>query len=207
MSLFDTGKYELNSISIKKNPFDYVYRYITTNKGKEGTIPITYKDFSTSIDYYYSNYSLPSLGQRIQKIDSRENVQSVNIKFTEPIKIGLEEIKDNFYLNYNKCTLQDDKQTLNCPISKGNDIGLYLDTKCEKKKLNYQLNYFSSSDHSDVSDRYYILPDSKSSVEFYFWYQSTVYNFPIKAYVNDEEFKIIKTVGYIRYYIYKNNKV
>ncbi len=212
LSLFNTGKYKLKSVPIQKNPFDYEYRYITTNEGKEGSIPVSYKDFSFSINYYYSSYSLPSLGQRIKKIDSRENIESINIKFLEPITIGIEEIRNNFYLGDKNCTLQEDRQTINCPTTYNQNSFLYINTKCEgKKSLNFQLNYFVSSEKYGVSDRYYILPNSKSSVDFHFWSQSSVFNFPPKAYHNNnnnkEEFKIIKTTNTYRYYIYKTNKV
>ena len=203
------------NVNIKKNPFDYTfYNFIIPANQivQGGIVEITYNgNIIQNIEITYSNVLLPSLIQRIQRINRDNNPSQIIIRFSEPINIGANEIRNSFYLGYYKkdlCTLQSNNLTLICSNNYHSYKELYYEGKCETNVMDYHVEYYSLPKNDFYLNRkYYVLPGNKKLITFYYKITSENSNFPMKVFVNEEEVTKWQTSYGARTYYYSTNKV
>ena len=212
----DIGKNK--NVNIKNNPFDYTFYnfIIPANKIIQGGISeIIYNGNKIeNIEITYSNVLLPSLIQRIQRINLANNPSQIIIRFSEPISIGANEIRNSFYLwdgyyrhSKDYCSLQSNNLILICSNNLFEYKELYYEGKCETNIMDYHVEYYYLPGNSVYLNRkYYVLPGNKKLITFYYQISSENSDFPLKVFVNEEEVTKWETNYRTRSYYYSTNK-
>ena len=210
---YNNVSYPHNSnLKIDKNPFDYTLKnfIIPGNKIIPNGIAEIWYDGKNIYNFTitYSNVVLPPLIQRIHRLNTYFPIPNpLSIRFSEPIKIGANEVRNRFHLcDGGRCVLQSDNITLKCDNPQIIDC-LYYEGMCGTQAMDYYIEYYTPPHNSQyLSRKYYVLPGNKKLIHFYYEIGSENSTFPLKVYVNDEEVTIMKTLYGKRQYYYSTNK-
>ena len=210
---YNNVSYPHNSnLKIDKNPFDYTLKnfIIPGNKIIPNGIAEIWYDGKNIYNFTitYSNVVLPPLIQRIHRINTFFPIPNpLTIRFSEPIKIGANEVRNRFHLcDGGRCVLQSDNITLKCDNPQIIDC-LFYEGMCGTQAMDYYIEYYTPPHNSQyLSRKYYVLPGNKKLIHFYYEIGSENSTFPLKVYVNDEEVTIMKTLYGKRQYYYSTNK-
>ena len=207
---------ENKNLKIDKNPYDYTYKNFIIPSKKiipNGDAEVWYDGkVIHNFKITYSNVVLPSLIQRFLRLnDDLEGPNPLFIKFSEPIKIGADEVRNKFFLSNcascsnSYCTLLSDNLTLKCDNS-NKYHNLYYEGMCGVKQMDFYIHYYELRDSSYLSRKYFVLPGNKKLIKFYYEISSKSSIFPLKAYVNEEQVTVMKTLYGRKQYHYSTNK-
>ena len=209
-----------NNIEIENNTFDYtlIPFYIKKENIKNnGIAEIFYQNNKIKSIYIgYSIVKLPTLINRIFRINEENKKKSIEIKFSNSISEFRNELNnESFFLwngnqerNYEYCTIKNDYQTLICNNYDNENLYLYYENKCGKIiQLDYQIIYNIDESKIGIEKVYYILSKNDNPIKFYFYYENSKYDFPVKVYINKEQIRIVETINNIRKYFYSINQI
>ena len=195
--------------NISLNPFSYNFiKFIIPSEkiktSENRNIIIKYDDdIVENINISYSFLNLPKLSQKIYMINSYS--ENISIEFSNIIT-NEDNIEDSFYLCSKKCSINENNRSISC-FNCDNISDLYYKSKCNGNiKLDFRLIDNMINENYGVNEIYYILPENKKLIEFFFYYQSSQLNFPTKVQVNGENMIKTKTEKNTKYYYYSINK-